>query len=113
MFLPVALPSGKPPSLSVTWEVHRRSDPSSVLLLYLGESSLERKLLVFANALKGGIPSLVLFPYQPSIIGIVLGLVHPTPSHCYNVHPESSPHHLKLCQCQSFIPALLDSLAKI
>ena len=93
MFLPVVLPSGRPPSLSVTWEVHCRSNPSSVPLLYLGKSGLERKLLVFANAVKGGLSSPILFPYQPSVIGIVLYLAHPTPSHCYSVHPESSTHH--------------------
>ena len=113
MFLPVILPSGRPPSLSVTWEIHHRSDPSSVLLLYLGESGGERKLLVFANALKGGRPSPILFPYQPSIVGIVLDLVHPVPSHCYNVHPESSAHCPNLCQYQSFVPALQHSLKKI
>ena len=113
MFLPVVPPSGRPPLLLVTWEVHHRSNPSSFLVLYLRKSSLERKLLIFANALKCGLPSLILFPYQPSVIGIVLGLACPVPSHCYNAHPESSAHHLKLCQCQSFVPALPDSLAKI
>ena len=107
------LPSGRPLSLSITWEVHCRSDPSSVLLIYLGENGLERKLLVFANALKGRLPSPILFPYQPSVIGIVLDLACPVPSHCYNVHPELSAHCPKLCQCQSFVPALPDSLAKI
>ena len=113
MFLPVVPPSGRPPLLSVTWKVHHRSDPSSVPVLYLGESGLERKLLVFANALKGGHPSPILFPYQPSVVGIVLDLAHTAPSHCYNVHPELSAYHPKLCQYQSFVPALQDSLAKI
>ena len=83
--LPVVPPSGRLPSLSIVWEVCPRSDPSSVLLLYLGESGLERKLLIYANALKGRHPSLTLFLYQPPVTGIVLGLVHQAPSHCYNV----------------------------
>ena len=113
MFLPVVSPLGRLPSLSITWEVHHRSNPSSVPLLCLGESSLERKLLVFANALQGRCLSPTQFLYQSSITGIVLGLVHQAPSHCYNVHPESSAHCPWLCQYQSFIPALQDSLAKI
>ena len=93
MSSPVVPPSGKLPLLSVAWEVHHRSDPSSVPLLYLGGSGLERKLLIFANALKGGCLILTQFLYWPSVIGIVLDLAHQVPSHCYNVHPKSSAHH--------------------
>ena len=88
MFSPVVPPSGRLPSLSVTWEVHHRSDPSSVPLHVPGESSLGRKLVIFASALKGRLPSLTQFLYQPSAIEIVPDLVHQVPSHCYNVHPR-------------------------
>ena len=112
-FSPVVLPSGRLQSLSITWEVCHRSDPSSTPLPELGESSLERKLLIFANALRGGCPNLTQFLYQPSIIGIVLDLAHQAPLYCYNVCPKSSAHHPRLCQYQNFIPALQDNLARI
>ena len=83
-------------SLSVTWEVHHRSDPSSLLLHGFGESGLGRKLLIFANASRGRCPNPTQSLYQPSAIGIVPDLACQAPSHCYNVHPESSVHHLRL-----------------
>ena len=113
MFSPVDPLSGRLLSLLITWEVHHRSDPSSVPLHFMGENGQERKLLLLANALRGRYPSLTWFPYQPSIIGIVLDLAHQVLSHCYNVHPKSSAHHLRLCQYQSFVPTLQDNLARI
>ena len=113
MFSPVDLPSGRLPSLLITWEVCHRSDPSSVLLHDLGENSQGRKLLILANALRGKCPSLIWFPYQPSIIGIVLDSVHQVLLHFYNVHPELSAHCLRLCDYQSSVPTLWDSLARI
>ena len=113
MFSPVDLHSGRLPLLLITWEVCHRSDPSSAPLHGLGENSQERKLLILANALRGGCPSPTWFPYQPSIIGIVLDLAHQVLSHCYNVCPKSSAHHLRLYQYQSSIPTLQDNLARI
>ena len=110
MFSPVDPPSGRLPSLSIAWEVHHRSDPSSVLLHDLGENGQGRRLLVLANALRVKCPSPIWFPYQPSLIGIVLDSAHQVLSHCYNVHPELSAHHLRLCQYQSSIPTLQDNL---
>ena len=113
MFSPAVLPLGRLPLLSVTWEVHHRSIPSSVPLHIAGESGLERKLLIFASALKGGLPSLTQFLYQPSAIEIVPDLVHQVPSHCYNVHPESLAHHPRLYQCWNFELVLQGSLTGI
>ena len=112
-FSPVDPPSGRLPLLLIAWKVHHRSNPSWVLLHDLGENSQERKLLMLANTLRGGCPSLTQFPYQPSIIGIVLDLVHQVLSRCYNIHPKLSAHHLRLCQYQSFGPILQDNLARI
>ena len=113
MFSPVDLPSARLPSLLIAWEVHHRSNPSSAPLHNMGENSQGRKLLILANALKGELPSPTWFPYQPSVIGIVLDSVHQALSHCYNVHPKSSAGHLRLCQYQNFIPTLQDNLARI
>ena len=113
MFSPVDLPSGRLPSLLITWEVHSRSDPSSALPHDMGENGQGRKLLILANALRHEHPSLTWFPYQPSIIGIVPGSACQVLSHCYNVHPKSSAHHPRLCQYQSSIPTLQDSFARI
>ena len=112
-FSPVDPPSGRLPSLLITWEVCHRSDPSLALLHDLGESGQERKLLILANALRGGCPSPIQFPYHPSIIGIILDLMHQVLSHCYNVHLKSSAHHVRLCQYQSSIPTLQDNLQRI
>ena len=108
----MVLPSGRLPLLSIAWEVHHRSNPSSIPLCNLGESSLERKLLIFANTLRGRHPSPIQFLYQPSLIGIVLDSAHQAPSHCYNIHPKLSTHHLGLCQYQNLIPVLQDNLAR-
>ena len=105
-FSPVDPPSCRLPSLLITWEVCHRSDPSSSLLHDLGENSQERKLLILANALIGGHPSPKQFPYQPSVIQTILDLVHQALSHCYNVCPKLSAHHLMLCQYLSSIPTL-------
>ena len=113
MFSPVDPPSGRLPSLSITWEVHCRSNPSLSPPHDLGENGQGRKLLVPVNALRGICPSLKQFPYQPSIIGIVLDSACQVLLHCYNVHPKSSAHHLRLCQYQSSIPTLQDNLARI
>ena len=99
--------------LPIAWEVCHRSNFSSAPLHDLGESSLERKVPIFANALRGRCPSPIQFLYQPSVIGIVLDLVHQAPSHCFNIHPKSSAHHPRLCQYQNCIPVLQDNLARI
>ena len=113
MFSPVDPPSGRLPSLLITWEVCHRSDPSSALPHNLGENGQGRKLLILVNVLRGECPSPTWFPYQPSIIGIVPDSACQVLSHCYSVHPKSSTHHPKLCQYQSSIPTLQDSLARI
>ena len=113
MFLPVDPPSGRLPSLSITWKVCHRSNPSSAPPHDLGENGWGRKLLKLANVLRGKHPSLTQFPYQPSIIGIVLDSAHWALSHCYNVHPRSSAHHPRLCQYQRSVPTLQDNLVKI
>ena len=113
MVSPVDLPSGRLPLFLITWEVHHRSHPSSVLLHDLAENGQGRKLLILANALRGTCPSPIQFSYQPSVIGIVLDSAHQVLSHCYNVHTESSAHHLRLCQYQSSVPTLPDNLARI
>ena len=113
MFSPAVLPSGRLPLLSVALEVHHRSDPSSVLLFSLGESGLGRKLLILANASRGRCPNLTQSPYQPSTIGIVPDLVHQAPSHCYNIHPESSVHCLRVYQYWSSELVIQDNLARI
>ena len=56
MSLPMVLPSGRLPLLSITWEVCHRSDPSSVPLLYLGESGLERKAASICKCLERWMP---------------------------------------------------------
>ena len=66
-----------------------------------------------ASALKGECPSLTQFPYQPSIIGIVLDSVHQVVSHSYNVHPKSVARCIRLCQYQNFAPTLQDNLVRI
>ena len=113
MFSPVDLPSGRLPSLSITWEVCHRNNPSSAPPHNLGENGQGRKLLTLANALRGKCPSLTWFPCQPSVIEIVLDSVHQVLSHCYNVHPRFSAHCPRLCQYQSSIPTLQDSTARI
>ena len=113
MFLPVDLPSGRLPSLLITWEVCHRSDPSLALPYDLRKNGQGKKLLLLANSLRGECPSLTWFPYQPSIIGIVPGSVHQVLSHYYNAHPKLSAHHPRLCQYQSSKPTLQDSLARI
>ena len=113
MFSPVDLPSGRLPSLSIAWEVHCRSNPSSAPPHNLGENSQGRKLLVLINALRGKCPSPTKFPCQPSIIEIVFDSACQVLSHCYNVHPRSSTHHPRLCQYQSSILTLQDTPARI
>ena len=113
MFSPLDLPSGRLPSLLIAWEVHHRSNPSSALPHDLGENSQGRKLLILVNVLRGECLSLTWFPYQPSIIGIVTDSAHQALSHCYNIHPKSSTHCPRLCQYQSSVPTLQDSLARI
>ena len=113
MFSSVDLASGRLPLLLIAWAVCHRSDPSSALLHDLGENGQGRKLLILTNALKdANCPSLTWFPYQPSIIGIVLDSAHQALSHCYNVHSKSSACCLRLCQYQSSIPTLQDNLGK-
>ena len=56
MFLPVDPPPTRLPLLLIAWEVHHRSDPSSVLLHDLGENGQRMKLLILANALRGPSP---------------------------------------------------------
>ena len=113
MFSPVDLPSGRLPSLLIAWGVCHRSDPSSAPPHNPGENGQGRKPLILVNALRGKCPSPTWFPYQPSIIGIVLDSAHQVLSHCYSVHPKSSTHHLRLYLYQSSIPTLQDSLARI
>ena len=113
MFSPVDLPSGRLPLLLIAWEVCHKSNLSSVPLHDLGENGQERKLLILANALRGRHPSPTQFPYQPSIIGIVLDLAHQALSHCYNVHAKLSACRLRLCQYQSSVPTLQDKLSRI
>ena len=113
MFSPVDPPSGRLPSLSITWEVCCRSDPSSALPPDLGENGQRRKLLKLVNALSGKCPSPTQFPYQPSIIGIVPDSVHQALSHCCSVHPKLSTHCPRLYLYQSSIPTLQNSLARI
>ena len=113
MFSPMDPPSGRLPLLLIAWEVCHRSDPSLASLHDLGKNGQGRKLLILVNALRGECPSPTWFPYQPSIIEIVLDSVHQVLSYCYNVHPKLSAHHLRLCQYQSSIPTLQDNLARI
>ena len=113
MFSPVDLPSGRLPLLSITWEVHHRSDPSLAPPHDLGVNGQGRNLLVPVSALRGVCRSPTQFPYQPSIIGIVLDSAHQVLLHCYNVHPKSSACCLRLCQYQSSVPTLQNNLAKI
>ena len=113
MFSPVDLPSGRLLLLSIVREVCCRSNPSLALSHDLGENGQGRKLLVPVDALRGIHPSLTQSPYQPSIIGIVLDSAHQVLLHCYNVHPKSSAHCLRLCQYQSSVPTLQDNLARI
>ena len=88
MFSPADLPSGRLPLLLVTREVCCRSGLSSTLPHDLGENDKGRKQLKPGDALKGECPSPTLFPYPPSIIGIVPGSAHQVLSHCYCVHPK-------------------------
>ena len=113
MFSPVDPPSGRLPSLSTAWEVHNRSDPSLAPPHDLGQNSQGGKLLVPVNALRGICPSLTQFPYQPSVIVIVLDSACQALLHCYNVHPKSLVHCLRLCQHPSSVPTLQDNLARI
>ena len=113
MFSPVDLPSGRLPLLSIAWEVHHRSNPSSALPLNLGENGQGRKLLKLVNALRGECPSPTQFPYQPYVIGIVPDSAHQVLSHCCSVHPKSSTHCPRLYPYQSSVPTLQDSLAGI
>ena len=110
---PADPPSGRLPSFLITWEVHCRSGLSSTLPYNLGENNQGRKWLKPGDALKGKCPSPTLFPYPPSIIGIVPGSAHQSFSHCYSVHPRLSTHHPRLYLYHSSIPALWDSLARI
>ena len=113
MFSPVDPPSGRPPSLLISWEVCHRSNPSSALPHNLGENGQGRKLLVLVNVFRGKCPSPTWFPCQPSVIEIVPDSACQTLSHCYNVHPRSSTHCPRLCQYQSSIPTIQDNLARI
>ena len=113
MLSPVGPPSGRVPSLSVTWEVCHRSNPSSVLPHDLGKNSQGRKPLELVNALRGECPNPTQFPYQPSAIGIVPDSAYLVLSHCCSVHPKSSTHCPRLYPYQSSIPTLQDSLARI
>ena len=113
MFSPVGLPLGRLQLLSIPREVCHRNNPSSAPLNDLQENGQGRKLLVPVNALRGKCHSPTGFPYQLSIIGIVLDSAHQVLSHCYNVHPKSSAHCLRLCQYQSSVPTLQDGLARI
>ena len=113
MSSPVGPPLGRLPSLLITWEVCRRSDPSSTLPHDLGENSQGRKRLKLVNTLKGECPSPTWFPCLPSIIGIAPDSLHQVLSHCYSVHPRLSTHHPRLYPYQSSILTLQDSLARI
>ena len=73
---PVGPPLGRLPSLLITWEVCHRRDPSSTLPHDLGENGQGRKQLKPEDASKGKCPSLTLFPYPPSVIGIAPDSVH-------------------------------------
>ena len=112
--LAASFPDHFPPDHVAELRRHcHRSNPSSTPPHNLGENGWGRKLLILANALRGECPSLTQFPYQPSVIGIVLDSTCRVLSHCYNVHPRLSAHHLRLCQYQSSVPTLQDNLAKI
>ena len=113
MFSPVSPPSGRLPLLSITWEVHHRSNPSSAPQHNLGENGQGRKLLELVNALRGKCPSPTWFPYQPSVIGIVPDSAHLALLHCCSVHPKLSTHHPSLYMYQWSIPTLQDSLVRI
>ena len=113
MSSPVEPPSGRLPSLLITWEVCHRSNPSLALPLNLGENGQGRKWLKLVNALKGQHPSPTWFPYLPSIIGIAPDSVHQVLSHCYSVYPKSSTHHPRLYLYQDSVLTLQDSLARI
>ena len=60
-FLPADPPSGRPPLLSVAWEVSHRSGLSFNSATQSGESNQGRKLLKPEDALKDGCPSLIQF----------------------------------------------------
>ena len=110
---PADPPSGRLPSLLITWEVHCRSGFSSTPPHNLGENDHGRKQLKPGDALKGKCPSLTLFTYLPSIVGIASDSSHQVLSHCYNVPPRLSTHCPRLYPYQSSVLALQDSLARI
>ena len=106
-------PSGRLPSLSVTWGAHHKSSLSLTLSLDQGESSWERKQPKPGDVSKGRHLSLIQFLCPPSIIGITPDTVHPTLSHYYSVHPRLSTHHPRLYPYQSSALTHQGSLAKI
>ena len=113
MSSPEGPPLGRLPSLLITWEICRKSDPSSILPHDLGGNGQGRKQLKLVNTLKGECPSLTWFPYLPSLIGMTPDSAHQVLSHCYSVHPKSSTHRPMLYLYQSSILTLQDSLARI
>ena len=107
----MGLPSGRLPSLSITWEVCHRSDPSSAPPHDLGENGQGRNLLELVNALRGEYPSLTQFPYQPPAIGIAPDSAHLT--YCCCAYPKLSTHCPRLHPYQNSVSTLQDSLASI
>ena len=104
-FFPADLPSGRPPLLLHAWGVCHKSGLSLTLLLNQGENGQGRKQLKPGDVLRDGHPNPKQSLCPPSLTSITPGLVHPMPSHYYNVHPRLSTHHPALHPYQSSIPS--------
>ena len=111
--LPVDPPSGRLPSLSVTWGDCHKSNLSLTLPVNQGESGWERKQPIPGDILRDGHPSPIQFLCPPSIVGIAPDSVHPMLLHYYGVLPRLSTHHPRLCLYQSSTLIHQGRLAKI
>ena len=111
--LPADPPSGRLPSLSVTWGVCHKSNLSLTLPLGQGENSQERKQPKPGDVLKDRDPNLIKFLCLPSIVGIAPGSVCPMLSCYYSVCPRLPTHCPRLYPYQSFALTCQDNLAKI
>ena len=111
--LPADLPSGRLPSLSVTWGDCHKSDFSLTLPLDQKESGQERKQPIPGDVSRDGHTSLIQFLCLPFVVGIAPDSVHPMLLHYYSVHPRLSTHHPGLYLYQSSTLIYQGSHAKI
>ena len=111
-FLPADLPSGRPPLLSIAWEVCHRSSLSSTLPHNQGEVIREGSCQNLEMPQKADAPVQYGFSYLPSIVRITPGSVHLVLS-CCNVCPRLSTRHPRLYLYRSSVLALQDSLGRM